>query len=112
MWSRNWQNNWVRNKVTSHSIESVGQAVGVRSDERCRQITFGVDTAACRTGVPTTRFRCTRFFQGRKVSGKPDAESLGTISKGTIHNVYATSSEYPGKERTIVGKNTSQTSLM
>ena len=33
-----------------------------------------------------------------------DAESLGTNSRSTIHKVYATSSEYPGKERTIVGK--------
>ena len=39
----------VRNKSTSHCVESVGQAVGVRSDKRCRQITFGVDTATCRT---------------------------------------------------------------
>ena len=38
------------------------------------------------------------------------AESLGTKSKGTIHQVYAASCEYPGKERTIAWKNTSQTS--
>ena len=44
---------WVRNKLTSHCIESVGQAVSVRSDRRHRQITFGIDTAACRTVVPT-----------------------------------------------------------
>ena len=42
--------------------------------------------------------------------GEPDAESLGTNSKGTIHEVYATSSEYPGKERAIVGKNKCQSS--
>ena len=47
--SRNWQDN---EKLTGHSTESVGQAVGVRPDRRCRQITFGVDTAACRTVVP------------------------------------------------------------
>ena len=50
--NRNWQEDWVRKKLTSHSIESVGQAVGVRSDNRCRQTTFGIDTAACRTVVP------------------------------------------------------------
>ena len=48
--------------------------------------------------------------QGRKVSENPDAESLGTNLKGTIHQVYATSCEYPGKERTIVGKNKCQSS--
>ena len=42
--------------------------------------------------------------QGRKVSGNPDAESLGTNSKSTIHQVYATSCVYPGKERTIAWK--------
>ena len=42
--------------------------------------------------------------------GKPDAKSLGTHTKNTIHSVYATSSNYPGKERTIVWKNTSQKS--
>ena len=42
------------------------------------------------------------------------AESLGinsgTTSKGTIHKVYATSCAYPGKERTIDGKNKYQSS--
>ena len=46
----------------------------------------------------------------REVSVKPDAESLERNSKGTIHKVYATSSEYPGKERTIVGKSKCQSS--
>ena len=50
-------------KLTSHSIESVGQAAGVRSDRRCRQLRLGIDTAACRTVVlarhPATRgYRC------------------------------------------------------
>ena len=30
---------------------------------------------------------------------KPDAESIGTDSKNTIHSVYATSSKYSGKEK-------------
>ena len=45
-----------------------------------------------------------------KVLGKPDAESLGTNSKGTVHSVHATSCECSGKERTIVGKNKCQRS--
>ena len=49
--SRNSQNDRVRHKLTSHNIESVGQAVGVRSHKGFRQITFGIDTAACRTVV-------------------------------------------------------------
>ena len=51
------------NKLTSHSIVSVGQAVGVRSGKGKRQITFEVDTAACGTVVParhpaTRRYIC------------------------------------------------------
>ena len=38
------------------------------------------------------------------VSQGTDAESLGTNSKGTIHQVHATPCEYPGKERTIMSK--------
>ena len=38
------------------------------------------------------------------------AKSQGTNSKNTIHSVYATSSKYPGKERTIAWNNTSQKS--
>ena len=62
-WNRNWRESWRRDGLTSPSIESVGQAVEVTSDKRCRQITFGIDTAACRTVVlarhPATRgYRC------------------------------------------------------
>ena len=46
------QNERARDKLSGHRIDSVGQAVGDRSDKRCRQITLGVDTAACRTVVP------------------------------------------------------------
>ena len=47
--------------------------------------------------------------QGTKeFSVKPDAESLERNSKSSI--VHATSREYPGQERTVAGKNTSQTS--
>ena len=53
---------------------------------------------------------CPRFSKRQTVPGKPDAESLGTNSKGSIHPVYATSSKYPGKERTIAWKNASQNS--
>ena len=37
-------------------------------------------------------------------------QSLGTDSKNTIHSVYGTSSKYPGKQKNIAWKNTSQTS--
>ena len=56
-----------------------------------------------------TRLRCARFSR-KRVSGRPDAESFGTNSKGTTHPVYATPSKYPGKERTIAWTNASQTS--
>ena len=35
--------------------------------------------------------------KGRQSRKKPDAKSLGTNSKSTIHTVYATSSKYPRK---------------
>ena len=41
---------------------------------------------------------------------KSEAKSFGINSTSTIHTVYATSGEYPGKERTIVGKNICQSS--
>ena len=44
------------------------------------------------------------------VPWKPGAESLGIISKCTIHSVYATSREYPGQERTNAWTYTSQKS--
>ena len=50
------------------------------------------------------------FSKRKKVPGKPDAKSLETNSRSTVHSVYATSSKYPGKQRTIAWKNTSQTS--
>ena len=61
-------------------------------------------------GFCITRFRCTGFTKRQTVPEKPNAESLGTNSKNTVHSVYASSSKYPGKERTIAWKNTSQTS--
>ena len=50
------------------------------------------------------------FLKEENGPGEPDAKSLGTDSKNTIHSVYATSSKYPWKERTIAWKNTSQKS--
>ena len=61
IWSRILQNDRVRIELTSHSIASVAQAVGVRSDGRCRQITFGIDTAGSRTVVPA-RHPATRGY--------------------------------------------------
>ena len=47
---------------------------------------------------------------GRKSRGNPTQKVLERNSKGTIRQVYATSWEYPGKERTIAGKNKCQSS--
>ena len=60
--NRNSREDGVRDKLTSHSIESVGQAASVRSDKRHRQITFGIDTAARRTVVPA-RHPATRIYR-------------------------------------------------
>ena len=73
IWSRNWQNDRVRNKLTSQTIESVGQAVGVRSHRRCRQITLRIDTAACRTVVPA-----------RHPATRGDRCHLGRGSRSTV----------------------------
>ena len=43
-------------------------------------------------GLCITRFRCIGFSRWM-VSAKPDAKSLGTDSKNTVHKVYITSSE-------------------
>ena len=67
-WDTNWYRNWIQSTLTGGhkiwnsswqtigcvtscwvSIETVGQAVGARSDKICRQITFGVYATACRT---------------------------------------------------------------
>ena len=40
----------------------------------------------------------------------PDATSLFTNSTSTVHTVYATSSMYPGKQRTVARKSTTQNS--
>ena len=50
------------------------------------------------------------FSKRQTVPGKPDAKSLGTNLRNTVQSVYATSSKYPGKERTIAWKDTSQKS--
>ena len=52
--------------------------------------------------------RVTRFSKRKTVLEKPDAKSLGTDSKSTIHQVHASSCQYPGKERINVGKNACQ----
>ena len=58
-------------------------------------------------GLRLAIFGSVGFSKWKAVQGKPDAKSLGTDSKNTIH---ATSSKYPGKERSIAWKNTSQKS--
>ena len=55
-------NDRVRNELTSRSIESIGQAVGVRSNRRYRRITFGIGMGACRTVVPAT-YPATRGYR-------------------------------------------------
>ena len=48
--------------------------------------------------------------RSRQSRGNPMQKVLGPMRKSTIHSVYAASSKYPGKQRTISWKNTSQTS--
>ena len=43
------------------------------------------------------RLRVIRTSEKREVSGKPEAESFGINSTGTIHTVCAMSSKYPRK---------------
>ena len=42
--------------------------------------------------------------RGKQSQGNPMQKVLGTNSKSTVHSVYATSREYPGKGRTIAWK--------
>ena len=60
-------------------------------------------------GLRVTGLGCTRFSNER-VAEKLAAKSLERNSKSSIHEVYATSREYPGQERSNAWKNTSQTS--
>ena len=55
------------------------------------------------------RLGCVGISKRQTVPVKPDAKSLGTNSSSTVHSVYATSSKYPGKERTIAWTSISQT---
>ena len=55
-------------------------------------------------GLRLARLGCVGFSKRQTVPGKPDAKSLGIDSKSTVHSVYATSSRYPGKERTVAWK--------
>ena len=48
--------------------------------------------------------------QRGKQSGETRCKKSWVNSKSTVHSVYATSSRYPGKGRTIAWKNTSPTS--
>ena len=47
---------------------------------------------------------------GKQSRRNPMQKVLGPIRRITVHSVYGTSSKYPGKERTIDWKNTSQKS--
>ena len=61
-------------------------------------------------GLCLARLGAIGFSKRRTGPGKPDKKSLGTNSKKTIHSVYATSSMFPRKIRTIAWKHTSQNS--
>ena len=74
-------------------------------DNNAVAIVKSVSQLCCVSQDAVAKLRAFRTSEQREVSVKPDAESLERNSKGTIHKVSATSSEYQGKERTIVGKN-------
>ena len=61
-------------------------------------------------GMCLARLGVMGFSKRRTVSGKPDTTSFGINSTRTVHTVYAASSKYPGKQRTIARKNASQKS--
>ena len=60
--------------------------------------------------VASRRTRMRRFLKEENSPGETRCKKSWINSKSTVHPVYATSSKYPGKERTIACKNTSQTS--
>ena len=60
--------------------------------------------------VASRKTRMRWFHKEANSYGETDAKSLGIDSKRAVHSVYATSSKYTGKERTIEWKNTSQIS--
>ena len=92
---------------TLQSACSTSQKKGCRFGEECSYAHRQVDE---QPWVASRKTRMRWFLKRHTVPGKPDAKSLGINSKSTVHSVHATSSKYPGKERTIAWKNRSQTS--
>ena len=56
-------------------------------------------------GVVYHKTQMHRFLKVESLGRETRCRKSWKHSKRTIHEVYTTSSEYPGKERTIVGKN-------
>ena len=81
-----------------------------KKDRKRRQECSGFCENCTTIGLRLARLGNIGFSKRQTILGKPDAESLERNSKATIHQVYATSCEYPGKERTIVGKTKCQSS--
>ena len=75
-----------------------------------RQESCGFCEKCTSVGLCLARLGCVGFSKRQTVPKKPDATSLGINLKSTVHSVHAASSKYPGKERTVAWKNTSQTS--
>ena len=73
-----------------------------------RQECCGYCEMCATIGLRLARLGSIGFSQRETASGKPEAWSFGIDSTSTIHTVYATSSKYPGKQRTIAWENTSQ----
>ena len=94
-------------RLTNNRTRSRQRATIPQNKKRKRRQTCSGYCENCTTiGLRLARLGSIGF----SVPWKPDAKSLGNDSKKTNHSVYATSSKYPGKERTIAWTNTSQKS--
>ena len=95
----------MNNPTKSQIKATIPQKKSKRREECC-----GSCENCTTIGLRLARVGSIGFSKGKTFPGKPGAKSLGVNSKGTVHPVYATSSKYLGKQRTIALKNTSQTS--
>ena len=97
-------------KVDEQTKKSQRKATVSKKERKRRQECCGCCENCTTIGLRLPRLGSIGFSERNTVLVKPDATSLGTDSKNTIHSVYATSSKYLGKERTIAWENTNQKS--
>ena len=92
-----WRNTQLKSRKRAFKTERSDDKGAVAVVKNCTSI-----------GLCLTRFRGIRTSEKNDVSGKTESKSFAINSTDTIDTVYATSSKYPRKKRTIAWINTGQ----